>query len=472
MNRKLVITSSWKSIFYLILEDNIPVELKVEDKELSKQTGNIYKGKVKKVVPAMNAYFVDIGEDKEAFLPVKDLCKEDKECKNLKVGDTVIAQVRRSPVSTKGAKLSCKIAIPGKYLVLLPRLKNQISISSKFEDQEFRENLKEHISNLIKPYNEEKYGFIIRTSSEKATDQQIIEDFLHLKQEWIEILKSAEKQKAPSLIYEESFKAYSILRDYAGEFEEIISDDINILKEIKKYITKNFPNVNIKLTPYRKRKQSLYYQYQIDKVINKILSPYVWLKSGAYLIIEETEALTVIDVNSGSYCKQKNLEDLAYSINLEAAKEIAYQIRLRDLAGIIIIDFIDMQQKEHKEALINFIKEEFKKDKRPIKVKGITELGLLEMTRKKIDESLIKQLSESCPVCNGKGFIKSEDIVLFEIEKATNQLKPFVKLIIKINPKIAKSVSELIKNLNLEDIVSIEYNNKLMVDKFELEKIL
>ncbi|MGB9766906.1 MAG: Rne/Rng family ribonuclease [Sulfurihydrogenibium sp.] len=469
MDRKLVITTGYNKNFYLILEDNTPVELKVEDIETSKQAGNIYKGKVISYSSAMEAFFVDIGEDKEAFLPKKDVCEED--CKNLKKGSTILVQVKRSPVSTKGAKLSCKITLPGKFLVLLPKNKGKVSISSKYEDEVIRNSLKERILNLIKDLNTENYGIIIRTSAINATDEDIIEDFNFLKELWENIKRDSEKLKAPALVYEEPFKAFTIIRDYAADFSEIISDDIKLLKDIKNFLANNFSNVNVKLTPYRKRKESLFFEYGIDKVINKILSPYAYMKSGSYIVLQETEALVVIDVNSGSCHKQKNLEETAFKINTEAVKEIVRQIRLRDLAGIIIIDFIDMTEKEHKEKLLELLKEEFKKDKRPVKIKGLTQLGLVELSRKKLEESLVKQLSQSCQVCYGKGYLRSEEILLFEIEKVIQKMKPFAKLKITINPKLSNGLNQLLQKLNIKELVEIEYNNKMHIDRYEVEKI-
>jgi len=469
LDRKLVITTGYNKNFYLILEDNTPVELKVEDIETSKQAGNIYKGKVISYSSAMEAFFVDIGEDKEAFLPKKDVCEED--CKNLKKGSTILVQVKRSPVSTKGAKLSCKITLPGKFLVLLPKNKGKVSISSKYEDENIRNSLKERIVNLIKDLNTENYGIIIRTSAINATDEDIIEDFNFLKELWENIKRDSEKLKAPALVYEEPFKAFTIIRDYAADFSEIISDDIKLLKDIKNFLSNNFSNVNVKLTPYRKRKESLFFEYGIDKVINKILSPYAYMKSGSYIVLQETEALVVIDVNSGSCHKQKNLEETAFKINTEAVKEIVRQIRLRDLAGIIIIDFIDMTEKEHKEKLLELLKEEFKKDKRPVKIKGLTQLGLVELSRKKLEESLVKQLSQSCQVCYGKGYLRSEEILLFEIEKVIQKMKPFAKLKITINPKLSNGLNQLLQKLNIKELVEIEYNNKMHIDRYEVEKI-
>ncbi len=458
---------------YLIQEDNVPVELRVEDKEYSKQSGSIYKGKIKRLVPGMNAAFIDIGQEKEAFLPLKDTCPKTLEhtnCNELKVGDSILVQVKRSPISTKGAKLSCKISLPGKYLVLLPS-NEQISISSKFEDPELREEIKQRIKELLEPYNPENYGYIIRTSAYDIPDDYIIEDFLNLKSLWEKILKKAKKKKGVFLLYEEPLKAFSIIRDYAGKFDNILVDSTTIYREIKNYCKEHFPKLISKIKLYRKRKQSLFSLYQIDSLLNKILNTHVWLKSGGYIVINETEALVAIDVNSGSHCKQKTLEETAIKINSEAAKEVARQMRLRDLGGIIIIDFIDMKQEENKEEIIGILKEEFKKDKRPIKIRGFTTLGLLEVTRKKIDESLIKQLSEVCYVCRGKGFTKNGNLILFEIEKTINEMKPFSKLKVSINPRLKTDIEALISSLKLKNSINIDYNINLPVDKFEIERV-
>ncbi len=467
MDRELIIISSRNLYLYVIFEEKEPVEVRVEYKDLVRQSGNIYKGKIKRIVPAMNAAFVDIGEEREAFLPLKDINNCSKE---LKVNENIIVQVKRSAVGTKGAKLSCKIAIPGKYLVLIPD-NPYISISTKIENPEEKNRLKEHIKWLLEPFNEENHGFIIRTSAVDATDEAIIEDFLSLKQLWNNISKSAKNKKTPSLLYEETSKIYGILRDYAGNFSKIISDDIKKLKEIKEYLKKNFSNQNIKLEPYRKRKVSLYSYYQIDKLIHKILNPYVWLPNGGYIVIEETEALVSIDVNSGSHCKHKSLEETAYHTNLEAVKEIAKHLRLRDLGGIIIIDFIDMKDTERKKSLIERFKEEVKKDKRPVKIKNFTSLGLLELTRKKLEESLIKQLTEICFTCGGQGFIRSKHLILFEIEKKISEMKPFIKLRIKINPAIYRAVNNLIKDLKLADRIDILSDSNINVNKFSIERV-
>jgi len=471
-NRELVIISSHRLIIYAICEHGEVVEVRVEDKEISKETGNIYKGKVKRIVPAVNAAFVDIGEDREAFLPLKDFCPTMQEysyCENLKEGESVIVQVRRSAIDTKGAKISCKIALPGKYLVLLP-YSSHIGVSTKIPD-ELKKVLREHVKELLEPFNEEHFGFIIRTSATDVPDVLLVEDFLHLKNLWYQILEQAKRKKTPSLLYEESFKVFSIIRDYACQFDKIITDDTKIYKRIKEYCYSQFPNHKIRISLYRAKKESLYSLYNLDSVLNKILGTHIWLKSGGYIVIEETEALVAIDVNSGKNCREKTLEDMAFNINLEAAEEIAKQIRLRDLGGIIVIDFIDMKDKKNMEKLLEFLINKFKADKKPVKVKGFTSLGLLELTRKKSEESLMKKLSDICFTCKGKGYTKGEGLILFEIEKKIFELRPFVKLKIIVNPKLKNTINNLISKLKMEGLIEIIDNISMPVDKYEIKRV-
>ncbi len=471
LKRELLITTSQKLILYVIYENNEPVEVRVENKELSKETGNIYKGKIKKIVPAMNAAFVDIGEDREAFLPLKDYCSDmlDSKCKELKEGKSIIVQVRRSSIDTKGAKISCKIALPGKYIVLLP-YSSHIGVSTKIPENQ-RSTLREYIKELLEPFNQENFGFIIRTSAVDVPEELIIDDFLHLKEMWFKIIKEAKSRKSPALLYEENYKVFSIIRDYTCQFDRIITDDLHLYRQIKDYCRLSFPNHKLKIVLYRS-KESLYSVYNLDTVINKILRTHVWLKSGGYIVIEETEALVAIDVNSGKNCKEKTLEEMAFNINLEAAEEIVKQIRLRDLGGIIVIDFIDMKSKENMDKLLSFLSEKFKIDKKPVKIKGFTSLGLLELTRKKSEESLVKKLSDICTVCKGKGFIKSRDLILFEIEKRILELRPFVKLRIRINTKLKDDLKELIKRLKVYDLVEIIDSISVPLDKYEIERVI
>ena len=464
--RELVIITSRNFYFYLLREDDETVEVRLDKKSKASSVGNIFKGKVKKLLPHMNAAFIDIGEKKEAFLPLKDHLDC---CQNLNVGDEPLLQLKRTSIQFKGAKLSCKITLPGKYLVLMPTI-DYVSISTKL-DEETKKNLKEKISRILEPYNrEDKFGYIIRTKAKNATEEEIIQDFLALKQQWNNIVKRYHNAKAPALLYEEDLKAYTFLRDYAGDIQKIYTDDKLLAEQLEDYIRLNFNKSDIKVVYISPNKESLFEKYNVDRLINKILNPYVWLKTGGYLIIEETEALVAIDVNSGSLKKYKTLEETALHTNLEAVKEIVKQIRLRDLGGIIVVDFIDMHQEKYKEKLIKVLEEEIKKDKQTIKIKSFTSLGLLELTRKKSDKSLIKQFSEICQYCKGSGYNKGKDILLFEIENKIKSLKPFYKLKVFVNKDLKRDVVELIKDLSLEDSVEVITDRNLEHYEYYIEK--
>ncbi len=463
MNRRLIIVSSNTLVFYLIEEDKEVVELHVDKRHTNINAGDIYKGKVKRIVPAMNAVFIDIGEEKEAFLPIKDPSRE-----KYNQGQPVMVQVKRTPIGVKGSKVSTNVAIPGKYLVLTPN-NSKVSISNKYSTQEEKTALKERISNILEPYNQEQFGYIIRTLACEASDDELIEDFMTLKYIWGKIQETFNKRKAPSKIYTEEYKLFSIMRDYAGNFDEIIVDDIEIFNEIKVHLKENYANKHIKLVFYED-KQPIEEKFQLERIISRILSPYVWLKSGGYLVVEETEALVVIDVNSGKNCKNKNLEETAFDINKEAIPHIVKTLRLKNLGGIVVIDFIDMKDSTKKEQIIKLLEEEFTKDKRPVKIKGFTSLGLLELTRKKLEESLIKQLSQDCFYCKKKGYVKSVSLILWEIERAINKNKPFAYLKITINPLLKEHIEKLLKSMGLLKNVKILTNDKLHIEKFIIER--
>ncbi len=464
--RELVVISSRNFYFYILLENEDVVEIRLDKKNKTNSVGSIFKGKVKKLLPHMNAAFIDIGEKREAFLPLKDHLEC---CQKLKVGDEPLLQLKRASIQSKGAKLSCKITLPGKYLVLMPTV-DYISVSTKL-DEETKKNLKKKIYEIIQPFNEEdRFGYIIRTKAINATEEEIIQDFLALKQQWNNIVKRYHKVNAPALLYEEGLRAYAFLRDYAGDIQKIYTDDRYLAEQLEDYIRLNFNKSDIKVIYVSENKESLFEKYNVEKLINRILNPYVWLKTGGYLIIEETEALVAIDVNSGSLKKYKTLEETALHTNLEAAKEIVKQIRLRDLGGIIVVDFIDMHSEEYKEKLIKVLEEEIKKDKQTIKIKSFTSLGLLELTRKKADKSLIKQLSETCQHCKGSGYNKGKDIVLFEIENKIKSLKPFFKLKIFINKTLEKDIRNLIKDLSLENEVEVVINKNSKQFEYRIEK--
>lgn len=390
-----------------IVEDGRLVEFHLEKKGQKKLVGNIYRGRVVNVLQGMEAAFVNIGESKNAYLNVKDalpreLMYTNQKCNIsdiVKSGEEIIVQVVKEPYGNKGAKVTTHIEIPGRFIVFTP-FSNKINISKKITDIERINYLKEVGERIIR----DDMGLIFRTASEYVDESILKEeyDILH------DIYKKIQKEKnflpCPKLIYKEPTLAYQIIRDnYNENTEKIIvnsKDVYNELIQIEEYFPFKFSD-KLKLNP----DFSIDYDTVIQKDIRIALEKKVPLKSGGYLVIDETEALTVIDVNTGKYTGISSLEDTILKTNLEAAEEIARQIRLRDIGGIIIIDFIDMRDDSHEDLVLNTLREYIKKDKIKVNIIDITKLGLVELTRKKIRRSLSSDFYKTCPTCNGRGNI-------------------------------------------------------------------
>lgn len=390
-----------------IVEDGRLVEFHLEKKGQKKHVGNIYRGRVVNVLQGMEAAFVNIGESKNAYLNVKDalpreLMYTNQKCNIsdiVKSGEEIIVQVVKEPYGNKGAKVTTHIEIPGRFIVFTP-FSNKINISKKITDIERINYLKEVGERIIR----DDMGLIFRTASEYVDESILKEeyDILH------DIYKKIQKEKnflpCPKLIYKEPTLAYQIIRDnYNENTEKIIvnsKDVYNELIQMEEYFPFKFSD-KLKLNP----DFSIDYDTVIQKDIRIALEKKVPLKSGGYLVIDETEALTVIDVNTGKYTGISSLEDTILKTNLEAAEEIARQIRLRDIGGIIIIDFIDMRDDSHEDLVLNTLREYIKKDKIKVNIIDITKLGLVELTRKKIRRSLSSDFYKTCPTCNGRGNI-------------------------------------------------------------------
>ncbi|HEY8362695.1 MAG TPA: Rne/Rng family ribonuclease [Tissierellaceae bacterium] len=390
-----------------IVEDGRLVEFHLEKKGQKKLVGNIYRGRVVNVLQGMEAAFVNIGESKNAYLNVKDalpreLMYTNQKCNIsdiVKSGEEIIVQVVKEPYGNKGAKVTTHIEIPGRFIVFTP-FSNKINISKKITDIERINYLKEVGERIIR----DDMGLIFRTASEYVDESILKEeyDILH------DIYKKIQKEKnflpCPKLIYKEPTLAYQIIRDnYNENTEKIIvnsKDVYNELIQMEEYFPFKFSD-KLKLNP----DFSIDYDTVIQKDIRIALEKKVPLKSGGYLVIDETEALTVIDVNTGKYTGISSLEDTILKTNLEAAEEIARQIRLRDIGGIIIIDFIDMRDDSHEDLVLNTLREYIKKDKIKVNIIDITKLGLVELTRKKIRRSLSSDFYKTCPTCNGRGNI-------------------------------------------------------------------
>jgi ribonuclease G len=403
-----------------VLTAGVVQELHVERSALRGLVGNIYLGKVARVLPGMQSAFIDIGLERAAFLHVADIWEYRQFTQEkpppiermIHEGDTVLVQVVKDPIGTKGARLSTQVSLAGRMLVYLPQ-DPHIGISQRIEDEAERTQLRDTLKRLVPA--DEKGGYIIRTSAEDATEQDLTNDLDYLRALWGRILERRASSGAPSLLYQELSLAQRVLRDVATEETTTIHVDSreNFVK-LEQFATQFVPRVASKLAHYT-GERPLFDLYSIDAEIERALGRRVELKSGGYLIIDQTEAMTTIDVNTGGYVGTRNFDDTIYKTNLEASQAIARQLRLRNLGGIIIVDFIDMMNVEHREAVLAEFKKALARDRTRMTVSGFTQLGLVEMTRKRTRESLAHILCEPCPMCQGRGEVKTARTVCFEI---------------------------------------------------------
>lgn len=382
--------------------------------------GNVYLGRVVRVLPGMQSAFVDIGLERTGFLHVADLFEahtEDCETKPiehvLNEGQALMVQVAKDPIGTKGARLTTTISLAGRKLVYLPR-DPHIGVSQRIEDEAMREHLKELLTS-IRPKTE-KGGYIIRTSAEEgATSEEFEQDMAYLGRLWKEIRASRDTKSAPSLLYQDLSLAQRVLRDMVHQTTEAIEiDDEKSFTELVEFAERFVPDVRGHLKLYR-GERPLFELHGIEEEIARALERRVDLKSGGYLVFDQTEAMTTIDVNTGRFVGKRDFSDTVFKTNLEAAQVIARQLRLRNLGGIIIIDFIDMACDEHREAVLAELRRSIASDRTRMTVSDFTELGLVEMTRKRTRESLAHVLCEPCPVCGGRGELKTARTVCYEI---------------------------------------------------------
>jgi len=384
--------------------------------------GNIYSGRVQNVLPGMEAAFVDIGTPKNAVIYRGDL-QYDKDdfdgqaepprIENmLRARQSIVCQVTKNPIAHKGARLSSQVSLPGRFVVLVPN-SNTYGISKRLPDKE-RRRLRQ-ILDRIRPAG---HGLIVRTAAENITAAEIERDVAGLAQQWDQIEKLAKKSKSPSLLYQEPDMAVRVIREeFNKEYRGVVIDDPNLYEEISDYVSRITPALADRVDYYDRDEEniSLFERYHVHEQLQKALDRKVWLPSGGSLIIESTEALTVIDVNTGKNVGSSNLEDTVFQNNLEAAEGIAHQLRLRDIGGIIVIDFVDMESKKNRDEVMRVFQAALARDKTRTQVFAISELGLAEMTRKRIGEGLLESLSGACPQCTGRGLEIQADI-LTEIE--------------------------------------------------------
>ena len=425
-----------------VLEKGALAEYFTERTRKRTVVGNIYKGRVVKVLPGMQSAFVEIGLQKAAFLHVADMItpgepddaidedyeeslpvfptetNEETETTTplppieelIKEGQDIIVQVAKDASGNKGARLTMHLSIPGRYLVLMPDYEH-IGVSRKIEESEERERLKTILKTIISPSG----GLIARTVSRSRTQEELAADSDYLLRIWDKVKSVGNIEKSPSLLYEDGNLIYRLLRDVVNsETNQIMVDNKEVYEDIRSYATDYLPDIKDKIVCHNKS-VPIFDCYNVEIEITKLLDRRVWLRSGGYIIIDQTEALTVIDVNTGRFVGKRNFEETILKTNIEAVYEIAHQLKLRNIGGIVIVDFIDMQIPVNRTKILEIMEELLKDDRSRASVINITPLGLVEITRKRAQESVSHMMNEVCPYCEGRGTVKSRLTVCYEI---------------------------------------------------------
>ncbi|HVN23536.1 MAG TPA: Rne/Rng family ribonuclease [Syntrophorhabdales bacterium] len=476
MAAELIINVTFNETRIAFLENGLLVEFFVERKNDKSIVGNIYKGKVARVVPGMDAAFVDIGLDKSAFLYVADVLidagmyEEFEESASpvepkeriegvLEEGQEIIVQVSREAIGQKGTRVTSRITLPGKLLVLMPGSQH-IGVSRRIEGEEERKRL----ATILKDLTPKGYGLIARTACEGKRPEELEADLNFLRRIWEGVQEKGKKARAPRILHQDLGMIFRVIRDlHSHSLKKIIVDDIFVCKIIEEFLKDNLPEEECEVTHFDER-EDIFDYYRIEIEIAKLAYKKIWLKSGGYIVFDYTEALTVIDVNTGKYLGRRGLEDTILKTNLEAVKEIAYQIRLRNIGGIIIVDFIDMERKESRESVVQLLIDALKKDRIKTFVYPISELGLVQLTRKRTRENVVSMLSESCPTCEGSGYVKSRFTVCYEVLRALRSAcrkQEGKQLNIHLAPEVAQLLYE-------EEKASLDYLEKTFGTKFNI----
>jgi ribonuclease G len=487
MYKQLIINVNEHETRVALLEDGTIVEFHVDRGDDSDIAGNIYKGRVLRVLPGMQAAFVDIGLNQAAFIYVDDVYQNNfKDIENffamrsedsenlsdeeaiplplqkrdflieelLVEGQEVLVQVAKSPIGTKGARISSHISIPGRFLVLMPS-SSHIGISRRIEDETERSRLKQLVHDLRK----DNFGYIIRTAAEGESEEKIVYEMGFLTNLWENIQRKFSTAPTPSMIYQDLSISLRAVRDLLiHEVEKLVIDSRPTYEAVLSFLDTYMPSLKENVILYD-GSEPVFDAYNLEGDISRALKRKVWLKSGGYILIEHTEALTAVDVNTGRYVGKHNLEETILKTNLEAVKEIAYQIRLRDIGGIIIIDFIDMEKKLNQERVVTAFREALKRDKSKTHVLPMSEMGLIQMTRKRTREPLTRILCEPCFYCDGEGYIVSRQSVCYHVYREILRNSRDVlgqRVAIRANPQVAEFLHREENHLiaNLERILS------------------
>ena len=472
MDKEMIVTSNGHQTMVAILEDDLVSEVFVEREHQRGVVGNLYKGRVSKVLPGMQSAFVDIGLERDGFLYVSDVVNTMEEFERLESGDDeeeaeerggreaaaqakiedllregqeVIVQVAKEPLGTKGARLTCHATLAGRFLVFMPTV-DHVGVSRKIESREERSRLR----GIVRRFREE-HGFtggvIIRTATAGRPEQDLVDDLSYFQKIWGDVRQRADTARPPAVIYREQGLVTKLLRDLLSEdYTAIRIDDRQEYQRVREMVQRVMPALTPRVKIYDKP-FPIFEEYGVQTEIEKALKSKVWLKSGGYIVVNQTEALVAIDVNTGRYVGKKSgrLEDTIVKTNLEAVKEIVRQVRLRDLGGIIVLDFIDMEEKKNRQKLFQAVEQELKKDRSPSKALQVSDFGLIIITRKRVKQSLERVLTEPCPYCSGSGVIKSSSTICYEILDQVRKIGAEVEgpgIVLRVNPEIARVLKE------------------------------
>jgi ribonuclease G len=498
MNKEMIISSNGHETRVAILEDDQLAEMFVEREQNRGVVGNVYKGRVSKVLPGMQSSFIDLGLERDGFLYVSDVIanldeydkddddapaaeaaangngdaaaggekggerrgrggrRGDREEKErgpeakieelLKEGQDVIVQVAKEPLGTKGARLTCHVTLPGRFLVFMPTV-DHIGISRKIDSREERTRLR----GIVKEFRDQHNfngGVIIRTAASSRSKDDILADLNYFYKIWVDMRQRGEQRRSPVTVYQEPSLVAKLLRDLlTDDYSAIRIDSATEYQRVLEFIERIMPNLASRVKLYDKD-FPIFEEYGVQAELDKALRSKVWLKSGGSIVINQTEALVAIDVNTGRYVGKKTagrLEDTIIKTNLEAAKEIVRQIRLRDLGGIIVCDFIDMEEKKNRQKVFGAVEQELRKDRAPSKALQVSDFGLVIVTRKRVKQSLERVLTEPCPYCSGAGTIKSSATVCYEILSEVKKVGSDLDgpgVLLRVNPDIARALQE------------------------------
>ena len=481
MNKEMIISSNGHETIVAILEDDLAAEIFVERESKRGVVGNVYKGRVSKVLPGMQCAFIDLGLERDGFLYVADVVDAMEEFDKLDSGDDeepakaeagekekpaapkgprpqpkieellnagqeILVEVVKEPLGTKGARLTSHVTMAGRFLVFMPTV-DHVGISRKIDARDERSRLR----GIVREFRDQ-HGFtggvIIRTAASGRSKEDIVADLDSFHKTWLEIRQKMDSRRAPAVVYQEQSLVGKLLRDLlTDEFQAIRIDSETEYRRVLELIERIMPNLAPRVKLYTKP-YPIFEEYGVQAEIDNALKSKVLLKSGGSIVINQTEALVAIDVNTGRYVGKKSsgrLEDTIVKTNLEAAKEIVRQLRLRDLGGIVVCDFIDMEEKKNRLKVFQTVEQELRKDRSPSKALQVSDFGLVIITRKRVKQSLERVMTEPCPYCSGTGVIKSTSTICYEIFNEVRKIGPELnghRVLLRVNPEIARAFQE------------------------------